>query len=97
VPIKLTALVIGNAAYTGIPQLANPVNDAEDMSVKLVALGFEVQALLNATIENMRNALVEFGNSLEASSVGLLFFAGHAFQIDGKNYLAAIDTIVVFP
>jgi hypothetical protein len=97
VPIKLTALVIGNAAYTGIPQLANPVNDAEDMSVKLVALGFEVQALLNATIENMRNALVEFGNSLEASSVGLLFFAGHAFQIDGKNYLAAIDTIASQP
>ena len=92
VSITLTALVIGNAAYTHVQRLMNPVNDAEDMSAKLSGLGFSVQTFKDATIEQMRDALCDFGNSLATSSVGLVFFAGHAFQIDGKNYLAATDT-----
>jgi len=37
------ALVIGNANYTGIPSLRNPVNDANDMEVALCGLGTTVQ------------------------------------------------------
>jgi len=40
----------------------------------------------------MEEALVQFGEALASSSVGLVFFAGHAFQIEGKNYLAGVDT-----
>jgi hypothetical protein len=90
---ELTALVIGNAAYTNVERLENPVNDAEDMTVKLTELGFTVQTLKDAT----RVALVGFETALLSSSVGLLFFAGHAFQIDGRNYLAGIDTAVGSP
>jgi hypothetical protein len=92
VPTNFAALVIGNAAYAEVPRLLNPVNDAEDMSARLSALDFSVQTLKDATIEQMRQAVVDFSGSLETSSVGLVFFAGHAFQIGGKNYLAAIDT-----
>lgn len=35
-----------------------------------------------------------FETALQISSVGLLFFAGHAFQIDGRNYLAGTDTAI---
>jgi hypothetical protein len=40
----------------------------------------------------MEEALRQFDQNLQTSSVGLVFFAGHAFQIYGKNYLAAVDT-----
>ena len=40
-PISQVALVIGNSAYTNSP-LKNPVNDAEDISIKLRKLGFYV-------------------------------------------------------
>lgn len=90
--LKLTALVIGNSAYEHVDALKNPTNDAEDVSDKLTYLGFSVTTLMNATREQMEEALVQFGHALETSSVGLVFFAGHAFQIEGKNYLAAVDT-----
>jgi hypothetical protein len=35
---------------------------------------------------------VQFGEALATSNVWLVFLAGHAFQIEGKNYLAGVDT-----
>jgi hypothetical protein len=90
--LKLTALVIGNSTYENVDPLKNPTNDAEDISAKLTDLGFAVTTLTNATKEQMVIALEQFGEALKNSSVGLVFFAGHAFQIDGKNYLAPVDT-----
>ena len=50
--------------------------------------------LTNATTEEMDQGIEAFGASLATSDVGLFFFAGHAFQIDGVNFLAGIDTKV---
>lgn len=88
----LSALVIGNAAYQNVSSLKNAVNDADDMSAKLNSLGFSVCALKDATTQQMEEDVVAFRTTLETSSVGLVFFAGHGFQIYGKNYLAGIDT-----
>jgi hypothetical protein len=93
----LTALVIGNAAYSSADRLQNPVNDAVDISLKLSGLGFTVSRLTDASVNQMRDALVAFETALKTSSVGLLFFAGHAFQIDGRNYLAGTDTAIGSP
>lgn len=89
---NLAALVIGNSSYVYTETLTNPTNDAEDVSAKLVSLGFSVTTLTNATSQQMEEALQQFDQALQTSSVGLVFFAGHAFQIYGKNYLAAVDT-----
>jgi len=89
---NLAALVIGNSAYLHVDPLKNPTNDAEDISGKLSALGFSVSTLTDAATPQMEEALIQFGQTLQTSSVGLVFFAGHAFQIDGKNYLAGVDT-----
>src|ERR1017187_5837221 len=89
---NLAALVIGNSSYAFAEPLRNPTNDAEDVSAKLASLGFSVTTLTNSTSHQMEEALREFDQALQMSSVGLVFFAGHAFQIYGKNYLAAIDT-----
>lgn len=89
---RLNALVIGNAAYPDMHALNNPVNDAEDISAALEACGFEVITCLDADIAAMDRALKQFKAKLKSSDVGLFFFAGHGMQIDGENYLAALDT-----
>lgn len=85
------ALIIGNAAYPE-SQLTNPVNDANAISEKLLRLGFDTTPQTDVTIKAMEEALSLFASNLETRDVALFFFAGHGMQIDGKNYLTAIDT-----
>lgn len=91
---RLTALVIGNADYTSAGKLNNPGNDAIDISAKLTECGFTVSTQQNCSYREMGQALKDFKKTLKNSDVGLFFFAGHGMQIDGGNYLAAIDTDV---
>lgn len=80
------ALVIGNADY---PQatLANPVNDARALAERLTALRFRVTRLENATQDQMYEAIRAFGDQLRGGGVGLFYYAGHALQVRGRNYL----------
>jgi hypothetical protein len=87
---KRVALVIGNAAYRDAP-LKNPVNDARAMAAKLKDLGFRVVQRENTTKLEMERAVADFGDLLDADTVGLVFYAGHGLQIDGRNYLVPID------
>src|SRR6266851_6130069 len=91
---RLTALVIGNGAYTDAGPLKNPTNDAEDISTRLEASGFAVTTKTNCTFKEMDQALKSFKKALVGNDVGLFFFAGHGMQIDGENFLAAVDTDV---
>lgn len=85
------ALVIGNAAYARVKPLANPTNDADDIAAILSRRNFTVIKRTNCTHREMDLALKEFRSALKDGHVGLFFFAGHGMQIDGENYLAAID------
>jgi uncharacterized caspase-like protein len=89
---RLTALVIGNAAYEGSSKLKNPGNDADDVAAKLNVCGFEVVKMIDCSNTDLDRALKRFKRSLVGNDVGLFFFAGHGMQIDGENYLAAVDT-----
>jgi hypothetical protein len=85
------ALIIGNGIYPESP-LKNPVNDAEAIKLKLDNLGFTCLLCKDATNQQMEEHLKDFGAYLSENEVGLFFFAGHGMQIQGKNYLTAINT-----
>lgn len=89
---KRFALVIGNAEYSALGVLKNPVNDAGDMTAALSALGFKVELVINADQNRMEDAIVRFGNTLASNSdcVGLFYFAGHAIQSEGINFLIPV-------
>lgn len=89
---RLNALVIGNAAYEAVDELKNPVNDAKDVGCKLETCGFTVIRESDSSHADMDRALKRLQHMLKESDVGLFFFAGHGMQIDGENYLAAVDT-----
>lgn len=88
---KRYALVIGNSNYDGdqqIPPLNNPVNDARDMKALLEARDFEVIYLEDATTrQEMIQVVEKFVAKLASDSLGLFYYAGHAVQVNGNNYL----------
>ena len=87
------ALVIGNGAYTNLSRLSNPPNDANDVADTLRSLGFSVDRLINGSLDQMENAIIQFRNRLSTSndSYGFFFYAGHGVQADGENYLIPVD------
>ncbi len=91
------ALVIGNAAYASVPSLANPVNDAREMSSALRELGFKVIEGYNLTSTTMRSKIAEFGAALPGAGVSLFYYAGHGMQVSGKNYLVPVDARIERP
>lgn len=84
------ALVIGNARYAGQP-LANPANDAVDMSLELQRLGFNVHAHQDLGRHAMREAVKRFATAAAGAELAWVYFAGHGVQIAGDNFLLPVD------
>jgi hypothetical protein len=85
------ALVIGNSSYQNVSALPNPVNDANDISESLKRLGFSVNTLANASFDDMRHALIDFGPKARGADFAVIFFAGHGMEIGGENWLIPVD------
>lgn len=85
------ALVIGNGAYRNTTTLANPLNDARDVSAALKATGFDVVEALDADKPGIDAALRSFTDKLTGAEVALFFYAGHGLQVGAENYLVPVD------
>ncbi len=88
---KRVALVIGNSDYQSVSPLDNPINDASDLSIALEGLGFDVFLGTDLTRDEMLALAESYGATAADSDVSLLFYAGHGFQVDGRNYLVPVD------
>ncbi len=89
------ALVIGNAKYTSKP-LQNPVNDARLVELTLKEMGFQVERIEDATLDAMRYAARAFLKKSQDADIALFYYAGHAAQLRGNNYLAPIDGKIAY-
>lgn len=88
---KRYALVIGNAHYQVVP-LKNPMNDARDISNALKDLHFEVSTYYDLDKASMRRVIGEFYTLPDlAGSEVVFYYAGHAVQYNGKNYLVPVN------
>jgi hypothetical protein len=93
---KRLALVLGNSAYRFASPLRNPVNDASLLAATLKELGFSLigdKAQVNLGKAATEELIRSFGQCLGAQEkgVGLFFYAGHALQIRGENFLIPVD------
>ena len=86
------ALVIGNADYK-VGVLKNALNDAQDITEALEKLNFKVTLVENANKRVMKDAIYEFSSKLNKDTVGLFYYAGHAVQYNGENYLIPINAL----
>jgi uncharacterized caspase-like protein len=89
---RRVALVVGNSNYK-VPylSLSSPRDDAEDVSAVLKSLGFEVKTTVDASKRDMDIALAEFRRLASNADTALFFYAGHAMQVQGRNFLMPID------
>jgi uncharacterized caspase-like protein len=88
---KRLALVVGNSAYVHSAPLANPVNDATDMTAALKEAGFEVITGLDLDKRAFDLKVRDFARALAQADVAIFYYAGHGLQVSGRNYLIAVD------
>lgn len=84
------ALVIGVQNYTSVPPLKNSLNDAKDMAEKLKRKGFKVIEVYNpSTKKDMQLPVRQYYAliSEKTGAEGIIYYAGHAVQVDGSNFL----------
>jgi hypothetical protein len=91
---KRLALVVGNANYKVRP-LKNPRNDADDISRSLRSSGFEVIDLRDASLQQMRNGVRQFGDRLINNDVGLVYYSGHGVEVKGRNYFIPVNADIM--
>ncbi len=89
---RRVALVIGNATYKNNSlHLPNPKNDAQDVAAALRKLDFEVIDATDANKRDFEMALQKFARAAVDADSALFFYAGHAMQYQGRNYLMPVD------
>jgi len=88
---KRLALVMGNSNYTGIEVLKNATNDATAISRSLKKLGFKVTLLKDMKSADFWVKLEKFVKEAENAESVLFFYSGHAFQVNGTNYLVPVN------
>jgi uncharacterized protein len=84
------ALLIGNAGY-GFDKLKNPINDVRAMDSALRELNFKVRRVEDADHANLIQTIRQAANQFPKNGVGLFYYAGHAVQHRGRNYLLPVD------
>ena len=85
------ALIIANSDYD-IGKLDKPVEEAEYLIKALEKQGYDVQIGYNLDLTNMKKTIIEFSKKFNSYKSGIVYYAGHGFQIDGENYLVPTDT-----
>jgi uncharacterized caspase-like protein len=89
---RRVALVMGNSDYTVARiSLPNPKNDAQDITAALKELDFEVITAVNANKRDMDLKLAEFARKSTDADAALFYYAGHAMQLQGRNFLMPVD------
>jgi hypothetical protein len=96
---KRYALVIGNSDYHHADQVPNAARDAAQMAQSLSELRFQVIAGFNVDRRSFERLVAELGQ--QAADAGaesvVIYYAGHAVQLGGRNYLVPVDAVLQDP
>jgi formylglycine-generating enzyme required for sulfatase activity len=88
--------VIGNGAYAEAP-IPTAVEGCRGISEVLTQGGFKVVGLWDARRDDILRAVQTFSQLLERGGTGIIYYAGHAVQYEGRNYLVAVDSKISGP
>jgi hypothetical protein len=89
---RKVALVVGNTQYKNAGLvLLNPKNDAEDVAAALRTLDFEVVLVVDASKRDFDSAMTQFARLATGADAAFFYYAGHAMQFQGRNYLMPTD------
>ncbi len=94
-PSTRIALVIGNGHYPDAnAPLTQPINDAHALTSALRHEGFDVDAIEDATHDDMVRAVARLKSKVRADSVVMLFFGGYGIQVGRESYMIPVDATI---
>lgn len=85
------ALVIANNQYESNGNLSAPIPTAKRLTATLKNQDIDVLEGHDLNRAQLLEMFHDFVDKLQAYQVGMVFYLGHGFQIDGENYLIPID------
>lgn len=91
---KRFAFVIGNGGYANVTKLPNALNDAGATRAMLQEADFDITPALDLSLAGLRSALDVFVDKVRhggPDATALVYYAGHAVQLDGANYILPTD------
>jgi outer membrane protein assembly factor BamD (BamD/ComL family) len=92
---KRVALVIGNYSYQNVEQLLNPKNDAPAIAKMFKDMGFDqVDLVTDVGNVEFKRAIRHFADASADADVAVVYYAGHAIEVGGVNYILPVDAKV---
>lgn len=91
---KRFAFVIGNGGYANVVKLPNALNDANATRAMLQEADFDITPAMDLSLAGLRSALDVFVDKVRqggSNTTALVYYAGHAVQLDGANYILPTD------
>ena len=89
------ALIIGNGHYPdATAPLAQPINDARNLSATLRHNGFDVDVVEDATRDDMVRAVERMKAKIRPDTVVMLFFGGYGVQVGRESYMIPVDAAI---
>ncbi|KJC38979.1 peptidase [Bradyrhizobium sp. LTSP885] len=89
------ALIIGNGHYPDASApLAQPINDARNLSATLRHNGFDVDVVEDATRDDMVRAVERMKAKIRPDTVVMLFFGGYGVQVGRESYMIPVDAAI---
>ncbi|MBL8552299.1 MAG: caspase family protein [Hyphomonadaceae bacterium] len=91
---RRVALVIGESTYRTVEPLVNPGADANLVAQSLARAGFDVRLGLDLDKAGMQLALDDFARDAQQADIAAVYYAGHGFEAQGRNWLVPIDASI---
>lgn len=89
---KRVALVVGNSAYQHANQLVSPAKDANAIAGLFRGAGFDVvETRLDLGNIEFKRIVRDFTEVAREADIAIVYFAGHAIEVNGTNYLLPVD------
>ncbi|HSW19958.1 MAG TPA: caspase family protein [Ramlibacter sp.] len=92
------ALVVGNDRYASAEPLSNAARGGREVAAALRRSGFEVIEVIDGSKAQIESAIERMRAALQGrQGVGLFYYAGHAVQIDWRNFIVPVDAALRVP
>src|SRR5882762_2964570 len=89
------ALIIGNGHYPDASApLAQPINDARNLSATLRRNGFDVDVVEDASRDDMVRAVARMKAKIKPDTVVMLYFGGYGVQVGRESYMIPVDAAI---
>jgi uncharacterized caspase-like protein len=88
---RRVALVVGAGRYEHAARLANTTDDALAIAAALARLGFDVDTVLDPDRAAFETAVRKLGERARGADAALFYYAGHALEYGGRNWLVPVQ------